>query len=163
MSSGIRFVKASQKFLTTPAGDRVLAADFGSLWNSSDGGSEPQKDAHPNHVEIVQLDDSTSEILPAHQAHLRARQGVPAPRFAHLLRLCQISDSDGGRRMELKSLLNNCRNSEFSGPLTSFDWNEAEPQRIGTSISSLVAARNALAKVEQTKAKQIIDVGHRKP
>ncbi|KAL0352816.1 UNVERIFIED_CONTAM: WD repeat-containing protein LWD1 [Sesamum angustifolium] len=49
------------------------------------------------------------------------------------LRLWQISDSDSGRRVELKSLLNNNRNSEFSGPLTSFDWNEAEPRRIGTS------------------------------
>ncbi|GFY83225.1 transducin/WD40 repeat-like superfamily protein [Actinidia rufa] len=32
-----------------------------------------------------------------------------------------------------KSLLNNNRTSEFCGPLTSFDWNEAEPKRIGTS------------------------------
>ncbi|CAA2934518.1 WD repeat-containing LWD1 [Olea europaea subsp. europaea] len=33
----------------------------------------------------------------------------------------------------MKSLLNNNKNSEFSGLLTSFDWNEAEPRRIGTS------------------------------
>ncbi|XP_073121068.1 uncharacterized protein [Henckelia pumila] len=49
------------------------------------------------------------------------------------LRIWQISDFDNGRRVELKSLLNNNCNSEYSGPLTSFDWNEAEPKRIGTS------------------------------
>ncbi|GER46249.1 ubiquitin family protein [Striga asiatica] len=53
-----------------------------------------------------------------------------------------IFDSNSGCHVELNSLLNNHRNSEFSEPLTSFDWNEAEPQRIGTSISSLVAARS---------------------
>ncbi|KAL1352508.1 hypothetical protein HN51_016504 [Arachis hypogaea] len=38
-----------------------------------------------------------------------------------------------GGGVELKSLLNGNKNSEFCGPLTSFDWNEAEPRRIGTS------------------------------
>ncbi|GMP29921.1 hypothetical protein CsSME_00004831 [Camellia sinensis var. sinensis] len=37
------------------------------------------------------------------------------------------------RRVEMKSLLNNNRNSEYCGPLTSFDWNEADPKKIGTS------------------------------
>jgi WD repeat-containing protein 68 len=36
-------------------------------------------------------------------------------------------------RVELKSLLNNNRHSEFCAPLTSFDWNEVEPKRLGTS------------------------------
>ncbi|KAI3977150.1 hypothetical protein MKX01_035880 [Papaver californicum] len=38
-----------------------------------------------------------------------------------------------GGSVELKCLLNGNKNSEFCGPLTSFDWNEAEPKRIGTS------------------------------
>ncbi|KAJ7300405.1 hypothetical protein JRQ81_000021 [Phrynocephalus forsythii] len=36
-------------------------------------------------------------------------------------------------KVELKSLLNNNKNSEFCAPLTSFDWNELEPKRVGTS------------------------------
>ncbi|KAL2498062.1 WD repeat-containing protein LWD1 [Abeliophyllum distichum] len=35
--------------------------------------------------------------------------------------------------MELKCRLNNNGNNEFYGPLTSFDWNKAEPNRIGMS------------------------------
>lgn len=31
------------------------------------------------------------------------------------------------------SILNNSKTSEYSAPLTSFDWNEVEPRRIGTS------------------------------
>lgn len=35
--------------------------------------------------------------------------------------------------MEAISLLNNSKTSEFCAPLTSFDWNDIEPKRIGTS------------------------------
>ncbi|XP_008797649.2 WD repeat-containing protein LWD1-like [Phoenix dactylifera] len=43
------------------------------------------------------------------------------------------SKSSSSSRVELRSLLNGNRNSEFCDPLTSFDWNEAEPRRVGTS------------------------------
>ncbi|KXZ45355.1 hypothetical protein GPECTOR_55g261 [Gonium pectorale] len=39
----------------------------------------------------------------------------------------------GGRGVRLQALLNNNKQSEFSAPLTSFDWNEADPKRLGTS------------------------------
>ncbi|GLC39801.1 WD repeat-containing protein lwd1 [Pleodorina starrii] len=39
----------------------------------------------------------------------------------------------GGRGVQLRALLNNNKQSEFSAPLTSFDWNEADPKRLGTS------------------------------
>eukprot|EP00250_Pteridium_aquilinum_P007819 c17464_g1_i1 orf=468-1241(-) len=45
------------------------------------------------------------------------------------LRIWQVHDD----KVELKSIMNNNRNSEYCAPLTSFDWNEAEPKRIGTS------------------------------
>eukprot|EP00232_Nephroselmis_pyriformis_P011486 CAMPEP_0182885444 /NCGR_PEP_ID=MMETSP0034_2-20130328/19604_1 /TAXON_ID=156128 /ORGANISM="Nephroselmis pyriformis, Strain CCMP717" /LENGTH=336 /DNA_ID=CAMNT_0025018711 /DNA_START=13 /DNA_END=1023 /DNA_ORIENTATION=+ len=45
------------------------------------------------------------------------------------LRIWHITE-DG---VQLKSLLNNNKNSEFCAPLTSFDWNETEPKRLGTS------------------------------
>ena len=39
--------------------------------------------------------------------------------------------TDGDTRMAC--LLNNNKNSDFCAPLTSFDWNEVEPNLIGTS------------------------------
>ena len=42
---------------------------------------------------------------------------------------CQIGE-DGVR---LATTLNNNRNSEFCAPLTSFDWNDSDPRRLGTS------------------------------
>ena len=46
---------------------------------------------------------------------------------ANFLRIWRISDDDpAARSVDLKSLLNGNKNSEFCGPLTSFVWNEAE-------------------------------------
>lgn len=50
------------------------------------------------------------------------------------LRLWQVHhDEDGSGKSELRSMLNNSKASDFCAPLTSFDWNDAEPRRIGTS------------------------------
>ncbi|MQM22786.1 hypothetical protein Taro_055844 [Colocasia esculenta] len=46
------------------------------------------------------------------------------------LRLWQVND-DGPP--EIRSVFNNSKSSEFCAPLTSFDWNDADPRRIGTS------------------------------
>ncbi|CAK9158892.1 unnamed protein product [Ilex paraguariensis] len=45
------------------------------------------------------------------------------------LRLWEVRDNS----IEPLSVLNNSKNSEFCAPLTSFDWNEVETRRIGTS------------------------------
>ncbi|XP_031496098.1 WD repeat-containing protein LWD2-like [Nymphaea colorata] len=45
------------------------------------------------------------------------------------LRLWEVGGEGG---VELKAVLNNSKSSEFSAPLTSFDWNDAEPRRIGS-------------------------------
>lgn len=45
------------------------------------------------------------------------------------LRLWELRDSS----IEPISVFNNSKTSEFCAPLTSFDWNEVEPRRIGTS------------------------------
>ncbi|KAL3521720.1 hypothetical protein ACH5RR_019869 [Cinchona calisaya] len=45
------------------------------------------------------------------------------------LRLWEVRDSS----IEPFSTLNNSKTSEFCAPLTSFDWSEVEPRRIGTS------------------------------
>ncbi|XP_073008056.1 WD repeat-containing protein LWD1 [Typha latifolia] len=109
---------------------------------------------YPNRVEIVQLDDSTGEIrsdpslsfehpYPPTKAMFVPDRDCLRPDLlatsADFLRIWRISSPDdddetnGNGGVELKSLLNGNRNSEFCGPLTSFDWNEAEPRRVGTS------------------------------
>lgn len=45
------------------------------------------------------------------------------------LRLWSVQES----AVELRSVFNNNKSAEFSAPLTSFDWNQTEPRRIGTS------------------------------
>ncbi|KAB2596885.1 protein TRANSPARENT TESTA GLABRA 1 [Pyrus ussuriensis x Pyrus communis] len=45
------------------------------------------------------------------------------------LRLWEVGDSS----VEPIQVLNNSKTSEFCAPLTSFDWNDIEPRRIGTS------------------------------
>ncbi|XP_038972580.1 WD repeat-containing protein LWD1-like [Phoenix dactylifera] len=117
----------------------------------------------PNRVEIVQLDDSTGEIrsdpalsfehpYPPTKTMFVPERDCLRPDLlatsADFLRIWRISSDDEGddennkksnssskssSRVELRSLLNGNRNSEFCAPLTSFDWNEAEPRRVGTS------------------------------
>nr|BAX02596.1 WD-repeat [Tricyrtis sp. Shinonome] len=64
--------------------------------------------------------------------HPRPLVGDPHPLLAssgEFLRLWQPHDNS----VELRVVLNNSKSSDFSAPLTSFDWNETEPRRIGTS------------------------------
>lgn len=52
------------------------------------------------------------------------------------LRIWNVADDGSGMGTLLpkkEALLNNNKNSEYCAPLTSFDWNEAEPNLIGTS------------------------------
>ncbi|GKV08540.1 hypothetical protein SLEP1_g20155 [Rubroshorea leprosula] len=101
---------------------------------------------YPNRVEIVQLDDSNGEIRS--DPNLAFEHPYPPTKTIFIpdkecqkpdllatssdfLRIWRISDDHS--RVDLKSVLNGNKNSEFCGPLTSFDWNEAEPKRIGTS------------------------------
>lgn len=110
---------------------------------------------YPNRVEIVQLDDSTGEIrsdpnlsfehpYPPTKAIFIPDKECARPDLlatsSDFLRIWKLPDPDenptqnnNSNRVELKSLLNGNKNSEYCGPLTSFDWNEAEPKRIGTS------------------------------
>uniref|UniRef100_K3YZ85 Uncharacterized protein n=1 Tax=Setaria italica TaxID=4555 RepID=K3YZ85_SETIT len=95
--------------------------------------------------------------VPAHQDHVHpgpARDPPRPPRHsADHLRIWRIPSADdadaaannnnnsGSVRcngapqpgVELRCELNGNRNSDYCGPLTSFDWNDADPRRIGTS------------------------------
>ncbi|CAK9877220.1 unnamed protein product [Sphagnum jensenii] len=97
-----------------------------------------------NKVEIVQLNDETGKFVA--DPKLSFNHPYPTTKIMFIpdkdgqkpdlmattgdyLRIWQISED----RVQLKSALNNNKNSEFCAPLTSFDWNELEPKRLGTS------------------------------
>lgn len=101
---------------------------------------------YSNRVEIVQLDDSTGEIQsdpnlsfehpypPTKVMFVPDRECVRPDLLAtssDFLRIWRIADDSSG--VTVKSVLNANTNSEYCAPLTSFDWNEADPRRIGTS------------------------------
>ncbi|KAG8070855.1 hypothetical protein GUJ93_ZPchr0006g41206 [Zizania palustris] len=119
-----------------------------------------------NHVEVVQLDDSTGDIAPVlafdHPYPPTKVMFVPDPHAvrpdllatsADHLRIWRITSPDdddaaaansnsnsGSVRcnctaqpsVELRCELNGNSNSDYCGPLTSFDWNDADPRRVGT-------------------------------
>ncbi|OWM79687.1 protein TRANSPARENT TESTA GLABRA 1 [Punica granatum] len=93
---------------------------------------------YTNRVDVVSFDPDTLTLKP-----------IPSLSFDHpypptklmfhpksdllassgdFLRLWEVRDSS----VEPVSVLNNSKTSEFCAPLTSFDWNEIEPKRIGT-------------------------------
>ncbi|CAG7860019.1 unnamed protein product [Brassica rapa] len=91
-----------------------------------------------NRVEIVKLDSDPNLAFEHPYPHTKTifipdkecqRPDLLAT-SSDFLRLWRIADDHS--RVELKSCLNSNKKSEFCGPLTSFDWNEAEPRRNGT-------------------------------
>jgi len=99
---------------------------------------------HRNKVEIVQLDDASGELKS--DPLLSFEHPYPCTKIMFIpdkecqkpdllattgdyLRIWKI-DEDG---VACQSILNNNKNSEYCAPLTSFDWNESEPRRLGTS------------------------------
>jgi len=96
-----------------------------------------------NKIEIIQLDEEAGEF------HRKAGFDHPYPATkvmwvpdkngslpdllatsGDFLRIWEVSSDDV---VSNKCLLNNSKNSEFSAPLTAFDWNETNPHILGTS------------------------------
>uniref|UniRef100_A0A5B6YJF3 Putative WD40 protein n=1 Tax=Davidia involucrata TaxID=16924 RepID=A0A5B6YJF3_DAVIN len=100
-----------------------------------------------NRVDLVSFDEETLTIKPnpnlsfEHPYPPTKLMFHPNPAASHrkssdllassgdYLRLWEVRDNS----IEPLSVLNNSKTSEFCAPLTSFDWNEVEPRRIGTS------------------------------
>ncbi|CAL5224078.1 g6704 [Coccomyxa viridis] len=97
-----------------------------------------------NHVEVITLDDTTCKFTSDPQ--LLFQHPYPATKIMFMpdregaqpdllattgdyLRIWQLKENG----THLIKLLNNNKNSEFSAPLTSFDWNETDLNRLGTS------------------------------
>jgi len=109
---------------------------------------------YANRIEILSLDDERDETSQLQLAHpsLSFPHPFPATKVMFLpdvgtsrpdllatssdyLRIYNLSDTrdDGTSGVELKTVLNNSKNSEFCAPLTSFDWNEDDMSKVGTS------------------------------
>uniref|UniRef100_A0A1D1Z962 Protein TRANSPARENT TESTA GLABRA 1 n=1 Tax=Anthurium amnicola TaxID=1678845 RepID=A0A1D1Z962_9ARAE len=104
-----------------------------------------------NRVDVVTFDDDALEFrsdpalsfehpypptkLMFHPRPLPNQAGSLLASSGEYLRLWQVNDasSSPGPSVELRTIFNNSKSSEYSAPLTSFDWNDAEPRRIGTS------------------------------
>jgi len=95
-----------------------------------------------NKVEIVQLNEETQAFETVGEAvnHpypttkiMWAPEGTDKDLLATTGDYLRIWDVDEDGTIKQKCLLNNHRESEFCAPLTSFDWNEADPNIIGTS------------------------------
>eukprot|EP00741_Cyanophora_paradoxa_P018378 tig00000204_g17745.t1 len=96
---------------------------------------------YSNKVEIIQLDEESESFKPTgqfdHPYPTTKIQWMPSRFDQDLLATTgdylRIWEIDKNGRPNMKCLLNNNKNSEFCAPLTSFDWNEADPAIIGTS------------------------------
>uniref|UniRef100_A0A383VYT8 Uncharacterized protein n=1 Tax=Tetradesmus obliquus TaxID=3088 RepID=A0A383VYT8_TETOB len=97
-----------------------------------------------NQVEIIQLDEENSRLVcdpaltfqhaypPTKLMFIPDKAGVRPDLLATSgdhLRIWSIQDS----AVVLDRLLTNNKQSEFCAPLTSFDWNDVDPKRLGTS------------------------------
>lgn len=96
-----------------------------------------------NKVQIIYLDDDQGEFLVqhtfAHHYPTSKIQWIPDNKclFPDLLatsgdylRIWRVIDDN---EVKNECLLNNNKNSDYCAPLTSFDWNEIDPNIIGTS------------------------------
>jgi WD repeat-containing protein 68 len=68
------------------------------------------------------------------------------------LRLWSIDEGDGSEYSVTTTLLNNNKQTEYCAPLTSFDWNEADPNLIGTcSIDTTCTIWDVTTKTPKTQ------------
>lgn len=98
---------------------------------------------HTNKIQIVQLNEKDGGTFSVkgefdHAYPATKLMWVPDKRGVHsdligttgdYMRLWEVN----GSNVKMKALLNNNPNSEFCAPLTSFDWNENDPNILGTS------------------------------
>ncbi|KAK8787882.1 hypothetical protein V5799_022342, partial [Amblyomma americanum] len=94
-----------------------------------------------NKVQLVSLDEDTSEFLAKstfdHPYPTTKIMWIPDTKGVFPDLLATSGDYlrvwRAGEETRLECLLNNNKNSDFCAPLTSFDWNEVDPNLLGTS------------------------------
>ncbi|KAL6749764.1 WD40-repeat-containing domain protein, partial [Haematococcus lacustris] len=111
------------------------------------------REERANVVEIIELDEERNKLVssPAltiqHDFPPTKLMFIPNLESSHpdlmatageVLRVWHVHDDadphpgSGGKGVRLQRVLHNSKSSEFSGPLTSFDWSEQEARRIAT-------------------------------
>ena len=101
------------------------------------------EEEYSNSVRVIQLDEETHKFVDIggfeHPYPTTKIMWIPDQNGARrdllattgdYLRLWNVQDN---KSVRLECLLNNNKNTEFCAPLTSFDWNETDPNIIGTS------------------------------
>ena len=101
------------------------------------------QEEYSNSVRVIQLDEETHQFVDIggfeHPYPTTKIMWIPDQNGARrdllattgdYLRLWNVQDN---KSVRLECLLNNNKNTEFCAPLTSFDWNETDPNIIGTS------------------------------
>ncbi|VEL11816.1 unnamed protein product [Protopolystoma xenopodis] len=96
-----------------------------------------------NKVQVITLDEDKGEFVPLctfpHLYPTSKIMWIPDPRSCYPDLLATSGDylrvwcSHENNYVRLECLLNNNKNSDYCAPLTSFDWNEVDPNIIGTS------------------------------
>jgi WD repeat-containing protein 68 len=101
------------------------------------------EEEYTNSVRIVQLDEDSHQFIDCggfdHPYPTTKIMWMPdgsgssrdlLATTGDYLRLWNVKDN---KSVHLEALLNNNKNTEFCAPLTSFDWNETDPNIVGTS------------------------------
>lgn len=98
---------------------------------------------YKNHVDILQhspADDTMKKLTSVEHPYPATKIGfIPDPLgtrpelFGTSGDFLRIYELDDAGRSSLRCTLNNNKQAEFCAPLTSFDWNEEDPNLIGTS------------------------------
>lgn len=95
-----------------------------------------------NKVQIISLDEETSEFTAKstfdHPYPTTKIMWIPDSKGIYTDLLATSGDylrvwRAGETETQLQCVLNNNKNSDFCAPLTSFDWNEVDPNLVGTS------------------------------
>ncbi|CAD7704261.1 unnamed protein product [Ostreobium quekettii] len=102
------------------------------------------QEATNNFLEVIQLNEDTGQFV-CHPGH-RVELGYPATKVmftpdregtlsdlvasaGESLRLWRVGEAG----LQLEATLSNAKNPEYCEPLTSFDWNDQMPSRLGTA------------------------------
>lgn len=95
-----------------------------------------------NKVEVIQLDDDTKTFVkrgtfdhpyPTTKIMWTPQEDAPKDLLATTGDYLRVWDLGSGGRIKMLCLLNNNKTSEYCAPLTAFDWNQTNPNIIGTS------------------------------
>lgn len=112
---------------------KIIQLDINAEINEASENNSDDTQTYFNEVCSCEHPYPATKILWAPQSHLTSGKSSSKNLLAttgDYLRLWAIDDNN---KMNSEALMNNSRHQEYCSPLTSFDWNEVDPNIIGTS------------------------------